>query len=334
MEKMPQVTEEMWEGVCEFNRELMEEFLYNSTELSPQTINTYTSNLRIWFNWVKENLGNKKQVEIKPLEYLRFQNMLVRKGHSSSDINIKRSAISSLNNYILVYHEEFTEFRNFINKGVKKPEKSFVNEKVPPTKAEMQMLIETLEARGDWQKVAYLKFTWETGCRRAESMQLMKDIVNAKPISRMVKTKDENGDEIEKEVVYYKTPEIRCKGKGATGKQRKLKFTDYSMDAIKKWLEIRGEDDCEYMFITKWKGEIKQVSLTTFNQWAKNTFTPILGRRFHPHILRESRATTSVVEDGKSIESVQNLLGHASSETTQIYIIKDEDDEASDELFC
>ena len=321
----------------EFNRNIRDEFLENSTELSPKTLKAYYSNLQIWFNWVRLHCDNKRQIDIKSKEYLKFQNWLVNKNHSSSDVSNKRSAISSLNNYLMVYYEEeYPTFRNFINKAVKKPEKSYVNEKDPPTKAEMIMIIEKLEnssIKDKWQKIAYLKFTWETGCRREESRQLLKDTIYAKPITKTVKVKNEDGVEEEKPVKYYLTAKIRCKGKGKTGNIRRLKFSDYAMDALKKWVEERGEDDYEFMFVSKSKDGVKQVGESTFNQWGSNCFTKLLGRRFHPHILREARATTIVVEDGKNIEAAQRLLGHSSSETTKIYVCKEDDEEESDELF-
>ena len=79
-------------------------------------------------------------------------------------------------------------------------------------------------------------------------------------------------------------------------------------------------------------GNVKQIAETTINKWATNVFSPILGRRFHPHILREAKATISVVEEGKNISAVQRLLGHESSSTTEIYVIADLDEEL-DELF-
>lgn len=337
MERLKAITDEEWMLCNEFNRNLRDEFIENSTELSPESLKAYKSNLAIWFNWVRENLNNKKQTEIRSIEFLKYQNWLINKGHSSSDLSNKRSAISTLNNYILLYYElEFPTFRNFINKGVKKPEKAFVNEKIPPTKAELQMIIDKLEesnVKDKYMKLAYLKYTFETGCRRAETRQLRKDIVDAKAIIKKKMVKNEDGVEEEKEIKYYLTPKTRCKGKGKTGKIRQLKFSDYSMDAIKKWLEVRGEDDCEFVFASKRDGKMQQVAVSCFNDWGQKIFTPMLGRRFHPHILREARATSSVLEDGKNIESVQKLLGHNSSETTQIYIIRDDDDEDSDELF-
>lgn len=338
MKKIPAVTEEEWLQCNEFNRNMRDEFIENSTELSPKSLASYKSNLTIWFNWVRLHCGNKKQIEIKSRDYLKYQNWLINLDHSSADISNKRSAISSLNNYLLVYYEdEFPTFRNFINKGVKKPEQRLVNEKNPPTIAEMQMMCDALEnsnVRDKYMKLAWLRFSWETGCRRAESLQLLKSVIDAKPTIKTVKVKDESGDQVEKEATYYVTHNIRCKGRGKTGKIRKFKFSDYSMDAIKKWLEVRGNDGCEFVFVYKTKKEVRQLSAETFNQWCATLFTNILGRRVHPHCLRESRATSIVVEEGKSVESAQRLLGHEDSSTTRKhYIICDDEDDESDELF-
>lgn len=338
MKKIPPITEEEWMLCNEFNRNLRDEFIENSIELSPKSLDSYRSNLQIWFNWIRKNCDNKKQIEIKSRDYLKFQNWLVNLGHSSADISNKRSAISSLNNYLLVYYEdEYKTFRNFISKAVKKPEPKLVNEKNPPTIAEMQTLCDALEnsnIKDKYMKIAWLKFSWETGCRRAESLQLLKSVINQQPITKTVKVKDEKGNVAEKEATYYMTHSIRCKGRGKTGKVRKFKFSDYAMDALKKWLEVRGEDECEFMFVVTSDHAIHQISPETFNQWCSGPFSKILGRRLHPHALRESRATSIVIEEGKSAEAAQRLLGHESVETTRKhYIICDAQEDEADELF-
>lgn len=320
------------------NRELLEDFLANSTEKSDRTIRVYKSNLRIWLIWVKENLNNKLQTEIKPREYLRFQNWLISLGHSSSDISNKRSAISSFNDYIVVYYgDEYPTFHNFINKSIKKPETALVHEKVPPTRQEIESIIENLEnskRKDKNQLIAYLKFTFETGCRRAETRQILKDIVNTPLTIKEKKSKDENGNEIIKEIKYYLTPKIRCKGKGKTGKIRQLKFSDYSMNAFKEWVNERT-DDCPYMFVSRPFGnQIRQASETTLNNWCSKIIAPILGRRFHPHATREGIATDIVTAQGKSIEAARALLGHESSETTKIYVCGVDEEEDADELFA
>jgi len=146
------------------------------------------------------------------------------------------------------------------------------------------------------------------------------------------KVYNEDGTYEIKTVKYYHSNPTRCKGRGKTGKVRKLVFSEDTMNAIRKWLEVRGDDDCPYAFVTKHGNAATQLSPTTLNKWAVNIFSPILGRRFHPHILREAKATVSVVEEGKNISAVQRLLGHESSSTTEIYVIADLDEEI-DELF-
>lgn len=331
VEKLPAITDKQWEQVNEYNRFIWNDFLTNSTELSKKSIAAYYSNLRIWFIWVKDNLNNKKQTDIKPLDFKKFQNWMVNRGCSSADCANKRAAISSLNNYIEIYYcDEYPTFHNFINKSIARPPKAFVHEKEPLTTEEFNHLIDVLNEKEDWQKIAYLKFTYDTGCRRAESRQVLKSYVNIKPVEKSVKVVNENGEEEIKTSKFYVTPEIRAKGKGAVGKRRKFKFSQDTMDALKKWVEARGEDDCPYMFVSKQNGVTQQISESGFNTWCSGLFTKIVGRRIHPHIWRESRATNLVVEEGRDISVAQKLLGHESSETTQIYVIRDDTDDLDD----
>ena len=334
MKKLQQITPDQWDGVNEFNKSILEEFILNSTELSPQSLKAYESNLKIWFIWVKDNLKNKSQLDIKPLEYKRFQNWMVNRGCSSADVNNKRAAISSLNGYIEIYYcDEYPLFKNFINKSIKRPAKKVVREKVPLTKEEFKNLIIELEKRDEYQKIAYIQFTFETGCRRAASRQLLKSVVNATPITKKRVVEDKDGNQTIEEYTVYLTHPIREKGAGEQGKIRRLTFGANAMAAMKKWLEARGEDDCPYMFVTHYGGQAKQVSETTFNTWFTNTISPIVGRPVHPHTLRASRATQAVIEEGKDVEAVKQLLGHEDQSTTlNFYIVKPDSDDVG-ELF-
>jgi integrase len=333
MKKLEQITDEQWNEVNEFNRFICDDFIVNSAELSSKTKGVYCSNLRIWFIWVKDFLNNKKQTDIKHLEFKKYQNWLINRGCSSADINNKRAAISSINNYIEIYYQdEYPVFHNFINKSIKRPPKAFVNEKAPLTKEEFSHLIDELTKMEEWQKIAYLKFTLSSACRRAESRQLMKNFIDTKPVCKKKNIVGSDGKQVEAAIVYYQTPNIRCKGRGALGKVRKLACDQEAMDALKKWIEVRGDDDCPYMFVTKYKKVVRQVSETTFDLWFKDCFEKIIGRRAYPHMIRSSRATQAVVEDGETMESVKGLLGHSDISITQNYVIRDET-ESVDELF-
>ncbi len=320
MTKLPEVTLEQWDSVSEENKKIVAEFLSQNVQLSLQTIKQYTSALRNFYYWIKVYCDDKPFHKIKSKDYLFYQNHLTKEGLASSAVKFKRSAISSLNNYIALYYgEEFPLFRNFINKGIASPPPAFVHKKEPLTIEEYNAVCSKLEEQELYQVLAYLKFSFASGARRAEVRQLTKDVVNFEPKSI--------GD-----TLIYTTGLIRCKGRGVAGKVRTLQFDDAAMIAIKKWLSIRGDDSCPHVFVAKHNGEYKQVGDATFNTWGKTYVEPLLGRRFHPHQIRESRATSMVVEQGKDIKSAQKLLGHMSSTTTEIYVIRKDNNDA-DEAF-
>jgi integrase len=324
MEKLEEVTQEWFkENVEQFNQDITFEFL-NQAHLSPQTLSQYRSALYQFFKFVYDQCQNKSIVDLKPRDALKYQNYLINRDLSSSAVKLKRSAVSSLCGYIeLYYSEDFPLFRNIYNKKIPNPAKSKRHEKIPLTEDEFSMLIEELTDRKEWQMIAYLLFTYETGCRRGESRLLLREFVDYKKAIDK-KTGDEKP--------YYFTHEIRCKGKGKIGKLRKFPVSEVAMQALKKWNTERGEDDCPYMFVTKRKDGTNQVSASTFNYWCSVIFSEIVGKRVHPHLLRSSKATNLRLYGNKSIDAIQALLGHESPDTTKIYIVKDGEDEL-DELF-
>ena len=329
-----EITDEQWLTVNEFNRNMVEDYLSNQTHLSPKSKNAYRSALHIFFYWVKTNLNDKSCIEIRKKEFLRYMNWLANRGFSEAGIKFKKSSVSAFNKFIENYYEEdYPNFRNYVTAEMQVPKTGKVFAKEPLTPDEIDHLCAVLTEREEWQKLAYVKFTYSTGCRRAESMQLLKEVVNYEPKKKIVTIVDEDGKEKEVESISYKTHDIRCKGPSVAGKIRRLQFGQDVMDALKKWLEARGEDDCPYMFVVKTKdGTARQVGDNVFNDWCITEFSEIVGRRTTPHNFRRSRATNLVCYDHRALETAQKLLGHASSETTQIYVIR-EDTEDADEAF-
>jgi len=329
--KLTNLTEEMYQLCNEYNKKIVEEFIDNSDELSPKTKPQYRSSLRIWINYIREYCDNKPLPTVESIDYKKYQSWLYNSGLGESAIRFKRSSVSTLNNYIMLYYQkQYPTFRNFVNKGIKVPSLGEVNKKVPLTPTEYTFLCDKLEEMEEWEKLAYLKFTYSTGCRRTESSLLLKEVANYIPKKSTVKVKDEDGKETSIEVSSYRTHNIRCKGHGALGVVRKLQFSEEAMEALKKWLEVRGEDDCEFMFVCKDKDGVHARQPENFNYWCKKLFTLIVGRRVHPHLFRESRATNLVLHSGKTLETAQKLLGHKSVETTKIYVIREDTDDADD----
>ena len=314
--------EEFNEHVPQVSQELIKDFLRQSQK-SDQTIKQYKSALYIFARFVHDELSNRPVTVLKVRDALKYQNHLIDLGLSDSAIKFKRSAVSALYIYIEAFWEdEYPKTRNIFTKAVPSVGNTKRKEKNPLTLREMEKLKKELIKKEEWQKLAYLTFTYSTGCRREESRQLKKEVAFYE------KYRNPKGEQKN----YYVTHDIRAKGKGKQGKVRKFQFDEESMQYIKKWIEVRGEDDNESLFVIKTKeGKVSQVSASTFNTWCEQ-FTEILGKKVHPHLLRSSRATNSVVEEGKDIKAVQQLLGHESSSTTEIYIVK-ENDNVIDELF-
>lgn len=330
-----EITDEEWLTVNKYNREMVQDYLDNQYDLSAKTRPAYKSGLRIFFKYVKDYLGDKDFTKIKKKEFQKYLNWLTNRGMSDSAIKFKKSCVSAFCNYVMMmYEEELPTFRNFTT-GLKVVQTGYVHEKLPLTPDEYVALCQELEKCEEWQKLAYLVFSYSTGCRRAEARQLLKEVVDYPAKEKKIKIIDEDGKEVEATSKQYQTHNIRCKGHSIVGKVRKLKFGEDAMHWIKKWLEVRGDDDCPYVFVIKQKnGETRQVGEGTFNDWCSGLFTKIVGRRVHPHLFRESRATNLVVYEHKSAEVAQKLLGHEDVSTTKNhYIIQDDSNDESDEAF-
>lgn len=330
--KLEEVADEYWEKeINDTNKELIEDFL-SQKHLSKKTIKQYTSASKIFARWIHENLKPKGEVtipQLRPRDARRYQDYLITNDIGSDGVRFKRSVVSSLCGFIeLYYDDEYPDFRNIYSKAIPNVPKSKVKEKIPLTTNEINKIVEELEKREEWQKIAYVLFTYSTGCRREESRQLLREIKDYE----VVEKEDKDGN-IKR---YYLTHSIRAKGKGLEGKKRKFKFDEKAMFAIKRWLEYRdekyGRDDNPYVFVSNSKDGLRQVSENTFNNWCNSFSDFIDGKKVHPHLFRSSRATNAVIEEGKDIKAVQKLLGHNSSETTEIYVVRDSEDD-DDDLF-
>lgn len=115
------------------------------------------------------------------------------------------------------------------------------------------------------------------------------------------------------------TREARVRGKGS--KERVVLMGESARDAIAAYLrEVRGKDgsleDDGALFVNRYGNRLSHRSIQkTVKRYAGETG---LGSRVHTHTLRHSFAT-HMLEGGADLRVVQELLGHASPATTQIY---------------
>jgi len=110
---------------------------------------------------------------------------------------------------------------------------------------------------------------------------------------------------------------VRVTGKGS--KTRIVPVGRFALEAITQWLTTRAKfvsPAQQAMFLSRRGRRLAARSVQArLNHWAHVQGSPT---RVHPHMLRHSFAT-HLLESSGNLRAVQELLGHASLSTTQIY---------------
>ncbi len=112
--------------------------------------------------------------------------------------------------------------------------------------------------------------------------------------------------------------QVRVLGKGK--RQRIALFGRPARDALRRYLEdgrprlARGAEAA--LFLNRSGGRLSARSIQSIVRAAGTAAA--VRQRVHPHLLRHSFAT-HMLDEGADLRIVQQLLGHASADTTQIY---------------
>ena len=108
---------------------------------------------------------------------------------------------------------------------------------------------------------------------------------------------------------------LKVLGKG--NKERMLPVGKYAKDAILRWLEIRNENinSTDALFTNKYG---KRISVRAMQQRIYKISIAQGMSPVSPHMLRHSFAT-HILESSGDLRSIQEMLGHSSLSTTQIY---------------
>ncbi len=188
----------------------------------------------------------------------------------------------------------FEEVLGTINIDIKTPK---VQKKLPTvlSREEVKKLIEN--AANDKHRTM-IKFLYSTGVRVSELTGM------------------KVGDIDHKENVAW----VR-QGKGS--KDRMVVLHPTLSEEIRNYIEGKGLKKDDYIFANKYGERISERMIQKILQ--QTTTQAEIEKTVTPHTLRHSFAT-HLLENGENIRKIQELLGHANLQTTQIYtsISKDE----------
>ncbi|MBI5574338.1 MAG: site-specific tyrosine recombinase XerD, partial [Elusimicrobia bacterium] len=253
----------------------------------------YKRDLESYFEYLKKHFLTLLDIaEEQIMDYL-WERKLLKK--SAATIFREQEAIKGFYKFL------FTEGHIKINPAVQL--KSPKLEKYLPdtlTIEEIEKLLETpdLAKFKDIRNKAILETLYATGMRVSELTEL--------------KISDINLD------VGF----IKCFGKGS--KERIVPIGSKAVESVKNYLAIRKKmtkgnpvgDDADFLFLNPSGKKISRISVwKIIKKYAK--LAGII-KKISPHTLRHSFAS-HILERGADLRTIQEMLGHSSISTTQIY---------------
>ena len=278
-------------------------FNYLSIEkgLAGNTTKAYRRDLERFFHYLSINQLNLAQVTAEELVgYLSWL-----RGRSNTEFTISESSIArniiSLRSYFTYLSKEH-QYSN--------PTLNFYPPKIPkrlPKALTVEQVMNILEISGDdlisLRDRALLELLYATGGRVTEIINL-----NTTDISTI---KNEDSE----------ITTIRVKGKG--GKERVVPIGSFALIAINDYLTRSRPTLCKVLtqkalFLNQRGGRLTRQSAWSIvaNRAARAGLAEVVT----PHSMRHSFAT-HLLDGGADIRVVQELLGHASVTTTQIYTL-------------
>ncbi len=269
----------------EINKFLL--YLEKELNYSDKTISSYRTDLVSFFNYLKnKNLNYLKINRLEVRDYLKY---LDNKNLKNSSISRKLSSIRSFYNFLI--NEKLLSFNYFAS--IKNPK---IERKLPNYLSynELSLLLDSisLDNPHDLRNRLIIELFYATGCRVSE-------LVN-------IKIND----------IDFYTKTIRIYGKGS--KERTVFFGEYALFYLNKYLEIRKKENIlsPYLFLNNKNNPLTVSDVEVLMQ--KLIKNIAINKHITPHTLRHTFAT-HLLNNGADIKSVQELLGHASLNTTGIY---------------
>lgn len=320
-------TEEKWQQVNKENKAIMEDFLteYRQQKKAESTLHAYFEDLRLVLIKILDDFENKSILEMSKKDFRRLNIWFDDSGMSPARCNRIHSVINSL----LTFCEDDDDYEYEVNQS--KKVKGIPREKVKTneddfffTYDEFVKVRNILVERGDLQTAVMWSLAFDSGARRNEVYQVKKQGL----------------------LEGNKTNIVR----GKRGKMFPLIYLDDTKELIRQYLEERGDDDIDSLWITG-KGDSKRPlsdSITLYDRILKcnKILSEVRGEETNIffHTCRHSRIECLLRgeddrlkdENGNNkkypIEQIMVFVHHSDVSTTQSYT-KDRTEETINDMF-
>ena len=219
----------------------------------------------------------------------KYMDWLYRSGCSSASQARKLSGVKSLYNYLLIKDEI----------------EQMPTESIEPPKAE-RLLPDVLTVAEIDAMIATFDMTTVKGCRDNAIVEVLYS--TGLRVSELVSLRIDN--------LFFGEGYIRVVGKG--DKQRLVPIGSAARDKIQLYMELRRpKRSSEATLFLNNRGE-PLTRVMVFNIIKQAARLAGVEKNISPHTLRHSYAT-HLLEGGANIRQVQELLGHESITTTEVY---------------
>ncbi len=267
------------------------DYLLFERNYSKRTIVSYGEDLKAFESYFR-NLDDRLSWESIDSDIIRdWMESMMDKGNTATSINRRLSALRSLYRFALSHHLVEKDPAHKLNGPKKeKPLPYFLKER------EMDQLLDEVAWSDRYKDVCartiILTF-YETGMRLSELTGLK-----------------------EKDVDFH---EMQMKVTGKRNKQRIIPFGEELKNALVSYINVRDENIVrlsDEVFLDEKGNNMKDAHVRyVVKKWLPKVCTL---KKHSPHVLRHSFAT-SMLNNRAGLESVKQLLGHKSLETTEVY---------------
>lgn len=269
-----------------------EDYLLKEKNFSKHTILAYSEDVKVFHEFL---ISSKQTNVLLDVNYNMIRKWIINMSEnelSNKTINRKITSLKSFYKF-LVKSKQLDNTPLVKHKSLKVEKKIIV----PFSELELESIFENYFLDDDFDSIRnrlIIELLYATGIRRSELITLK---------------------EVDVDLNNY-----TIKVLGKRSKERILPILNSTLETIQKYLELKKHElpeNKEELFFVKKNG--KKLSETFVYRLINDYFSSVSEKvKKSPHVLRHTFAT-HLLNNGADLNSVKELLGHASLSSTQIY---------------